>query len=157
MNKRGVIIAFILIAALSCVPAFASGENLSQGRTLGIGMEGGYPWGGLVSARYWFTPTIGVEGIVFAWGNLPDLTSSFTGRILYRMSDTETVDFYLAAGPTMHFSPYEEADVILSGVGGIEFSFPFAPNLAFNLEFGGAVSTTGTLTMAFGSGIHFYF
>ncbi len=156
--KKGVILAVSALSLLIvCVPLFAEGGNLSAGRTLGMGMEVGFPWGGLVSARYWFGPQIGAEGIIFAWGDLTDLVGTFTGRLLYKLSDTDAVDFYIAAGATVPFSSYGESELILSGAGGIEFSFPFAPSLAFNLEFGGAFSTAGTFTMAFGTGIHFYF
>ena len=157
MNKWGVIGVTLLVVALVSGAGFADGGNLSSGRGLGIGVETEFPWGGLVSARYWFTPTIGAEGVVFAWGNPSAFTGAFTGRILYRIADTDTVDFYLAGGASALVSSPGDTTVIFSGVGGIEFSFPFAPNLAVNLEFGGAFSTTKTLTMAFGTGIHFYF
>ncbi|RLE37211.1 hypothetical protein DRJ23_06250 [Candidatus Acetothermia bacterium] len=156
MRGAVIVIAVVAILLISAT-LFADGEeNLSAGRGFGFGMEAGVPWGGLVSARYWFTPQLGVEGIVFAWGELPDLTGVFTGRLLYKLSDTEAVDFYITGGGTVPFSPYGENELILSTAGGIEFSFPFAPNLAFNLEFGGAFSTVGRLMMAFGTGIHFY-
>jgi len=154
--RKGAVLS-ILVILVACIPLFAAGENLSAGRTLGLGMEVGFPWGGLVSGRYWFTPDIGVEGIIFAWGDQTGFDGSFTGRLLYRVSDTDTVDFYLAAGPTVSGSSYKETEIMFSGVGGIEFSFPFAPNLAFNLEFGGMFSTTGKFNMAGGTGIHFYF
>ncbi len=157
MKKGAILVVSVLSLLIICIPLFAEGENLSAGRTLGMGMEVGFPWGGLVSARYWFGPQIGVEGIVFAWGEPTDLIGTFTGRLLYKLSDNPTVDFYIAGGATVPFSSYGETELILSGAGGIEFSFPFAPSLAFNLEFGGAFSTTGMFTMAFGTGIHFYF
>lgn len=157
MKKGTILVVSVLSLLIACVPLFAEGENLSVERTLGMGMEVGFPWGGLVSARYWFSPQIGAEGIIFAWGNPTDLIGTFTGRLLYKLSDTEAVDFYIATGATIPFSSYGETALILSGAGGIEFSFPFALNLAFNLEFGGAFSTAGMFTMAFGTGIHFYF
>jgi len=151
--RKGVALS-ILVILVACVP-------LSAGRTLGLGIEVGFPWSGLVSVRYWFTPDIGVEGIIFAWGDQTGFDGSFTGRLLYRVSDTDAVDFYLAAGPTVSVFSFEETKITLStfsGVGGIEFSFPFAPNLAFNLEFGGMFSPTEKFgTVAGGTGIHFYF
>ncbi len=157
MNSRIVVIIAVLIATAVGVPAVAATGNLSQGRGLGVGMEVGYPWGGLVSARYWFTPTIGGEGIIFVWGKPGDFTGAFTARLLYKVSDTDTTDFYLATGATGDFSPRGSAPLLFSEVGGIEFSFPFAPNLAINIEFGGAISTRWEISMAGGVGIHFYF
>ncbi len=157
MKKRVVFIASVLSLLIVCTPLFAADSDAGNGRMLGLGMEVGFPWGGLVSARYWFDSKFGVEGIVFAWGNLADVTGTFTGRVLYKLSDAEAVGFYIATGATIPFSPYGENELIFSSAGGIEFSFPFAPNLALNLEFGGALSITGTFMMALGTGIHFYF
>ncbi len=157
MNSRIAVIIAVLIATTVGVSAIAATGNLSQGRGLGVGMETGYPWGGLVSARYWFTPTFGGEGIIFVWGKPGTFVGAFTARLLYKVSDTDTTDFYLATGATVDFAPRESATSMLSEVGGIEFSFPFAPNLAINIEFGGAISTQWEITMAGGIGIHFYF
>ncbi len=157
MKKIGL---FAVIAALALAvahPILAQEENLSEGRTLGIGMQVGIPIGGLVSARYWFSPNVGVEGIVFLWGNLGEFEGIATARFLYRLSDTPAVDFYTAVGASVPFSPYGENEAIFSGVGGIEFSFPFARNLSWNVEFGASLSTEGEVMMAIGTGIHFYF
>ncbi len=157
MKKWVILTVSILSLLIICVPLFAEGDDISNGRTLGLGMEVGFPWGGLVSARYWFNSQLGVEGIIFAWGDLADITGTFTGRVLYKLSGTETVGFYIVTGATIPFSPYGENELVFSSAGGIEFNLPFAPNLALNLEFGGALSTTGTFMMALGTGIHFYF
>ncbi|MEA1871102.1 MAG: hypothetical protein U9N00_02780 [Candidatus Bipolaricaulota bacterium] len=156
-KKTGLLVMILFLVAVSFVSFAQEEENLSADRNLGVGMQIGFPWGGLVSGRYWITPQIGVEGIVFAGGSLDALDGLVTGRFLYRLADTETVDFYVAAGATFPFSPYGEGLVLLSVVGGIEFTFPFASSLSWNLEFGGAFSTTGDLMMAFGTGVHFYF
>ncbi len=132
-------------------------ENLSQDRGLGVGMQIGFPWGGLLSARYWFDQSIALEGIVFAWGESLDYSGVITGRMLYKLSDRPTVDFYVVGGATFPFSSYGLDIAIFSIAGGIEFNLAFAKNLAFNIEFGGAISTEGSFVMEIGSGIHFYF
>lgn len=132
-------------------------ENLSEHRTLGVGIQVDSPWGGLISARYWFSPSVAAEGVVFLWGEPGWIEGSATGRILLRIMDAPVVDFYAAAGATLPFSPYGETEIVFSGVGGIEFGFRFAPSLAWNIEFGMAYSTLGNIQMVIGTGIHFYF
>ena len=156
-KKAGLLVLILFLLTIPFVSFAQEEENLSANRNLGVGMQIGFPWGGLVSGRYWITPQIGVEGIVFAGGSLDAPDGVVTGRFLYRLADTQTVDFYVSAGATFPFSPYGENEVLLCGVGGIEFTFPFAGSLSWNLEFGGAFSTTGGLMMAFGTGVHFYF
>jgi hypothetical protein len=143
-----------LVGALICS---GEEENLSGGRTLGVGMQVDFPWGGLVSGRYWFSPSLGAEGVVFMWGNAEDFSGSLTGRLLYRVSDTPAADFYLAFGASYPFSRYGENDAILSLAGGIEFGFVAARSLAWNVEFGVSTSVAGEINMVFGTGIHFYF
>ena len=135
----------------------ASLENLSSDRTVGVGIQVGYPWGGLISTRYWLSPEIGVEGIVFADGSAGWFEGTLTLRSLFRVVDASTVDFYVAAGATLPFPLYGGSEVFFVGVGGIELNFRFAPNLAWNIEFGVGCSTLGTVQMALGTGIHFYF
>ena len=157
MRKTGLFAVIAALVLAVVLPIWAQEENLSEGRTLGIGMQGGIPIGGLVSARYWFSVNVGVEGILFLWGNIGEFEGIATGRFLYRVSDTPAVDFYAAVGASIPFSPYGENEAIFSGVGGIEFSFPFARSLSWNVEFGAALSTAGEVMMAIGTGIHFYF
>ncbi len=159
MRRSVVALTIVLVVFSLASPAFAQGqdENLSDGRSFGIGMQVGLPVGGLVSARYWFNPTVAVEGIIFAWGEASDYFGIVSGRILYKLSDTPTVDFYIASGATFPFSAYGHDPVLFSAAGGIEFNFAFAKNLAWNVEFGGTMSSTGNLMMALGTGIHFYF
>lgn len=154
-NIAGIVGFFILLALSSM--ALPQEENLSLDRSLGIGMQVGFPWGGLVSARYWLSPCFGTEGILFVGGMMDDLRGILTGRLFYRLRDTSVTDFYIAAGVSYPFSRYGEDGAILSVVGGIEFGFLRARNLAWDLEFGVAVSTLGEINMAFGTGIHFYF
>lgn len=80
-----------------------------------------------------------------------------TGRMLYKLSDRPTVDFYVVGGATFPFSSYELNTALFSVAGGIEFNLVSAKNLAINIEFGGAMSTEGSFAMEIGSGIHFYF
>lgn len=159
MRKLIVAITIVLVVFGLSVTAFTQdqSENLSDNRSFGIGMQIGFPWGGLVSGRYWFNRSFGVEGIVFAWGDSSDYSGVFTARVLYKLSDTPTVDFYVASGATFPFSAYGHNPLIFSAAGGIEFNFAFAKNLAWNIEFGATMSSAGNLTMALGTGIHFYF
>ena len=150
------IAGIVVLLALSSM-TLAQEENLSSDRSLGIGMQVSFPWGGLVSARYWLSPRFGTEGILFVWGTTVDFRGTLTGRLFYRLRDTSVTDFYIAAGVSYPFSRYGEDGAVLSAVGGIEFGFLRARNLAWNVEFGVAVSTLGEIGMAFGTGIHFYF
>ncbi len=153
-----IVIALVAVLLLSLgASAQTQDENLSAGRSLGIGMEVGFPWGGLVSGRYWFDSNVGIEGIIFAWGDRYSYSGVFTGRVLYKISDTPTVDFYVVGGASFPFSTAGPETTIFSVAGGIEFNFAFARNFAWNLEFGGTISAIGELTMAIGTGIHFYF
>ena len=132
-------------------------ENLSDGRGLGLGIQVEFPWGGLISGRYWLSPDLGLEGVLFLWGDAGDLGGRVTARGLFRVADASAVDFYVAGGATIGFTPYRVEPPLLSAVGGIEFGFRHARNLAWNIEFGISVSTAGALHMAFGTGVHFYF
>ena len=131
--------------------------NLSADRTLGVGMQLDFPFGGLLSGRYWFSPDFAGEAIVFLWGYADEVEGTITGRALYRIADRPVVDFYGAVGGSVPVSSYGWEAIYLSAAGGIEFGFRFAPSLAWNIEFGIAYSTDGELSMVFGTGIHFYF
>lgn len=157
MKRIGLFAAIMALVLVVPHPILAQEDNLSEGRTLGIGMQVGIPIGGLISGRYWFSPNVGAEGIVFLWGDIGEFEGIATVRFLYRVSDTPAVDFYTAVGASIPFSPYGENEAIFSGVGGIEFSFPFARSLSWNVEFGVALSTVGEVMMAIGTGLHFYF
>ena len=110
-----------------------------------------------MSTRYWFNPAAAIEGIIFVFGDSSNYSGIISGRVLYKLSDKPTVDFYVASGATFPFSSYGESQVLFSAAGGIEFNFAFAKNLAWNVEFGGTISSGGNLMMALGTGIHFYF
>ena len=122
-----------IVGAQDAAPTDGAGENLSDGRTVGIGIQVEYPWGGLVSTRYWLSPEIGAEGVVFLNGSAGWLEGSATLRALFRVVDAATVDFYVGAGATLPFPMYGGSEVLFAGVGGIEFNFRSAPNLAWNI------------------------
>jgi len=161
--NRGWIVAVVVVAlgVLACGAQDGETEpvNLSEDRGLGIGMQLDFPMGGLISTRYWVEPSFGIEGILFVWGYEGDVEGTVTVRSLYRIADAPVVDFYGVAGATVPFSTYGygPSAILVSAAGGIEFGFRFAPNLAWNIEFGIAVSGDGNLQMVFGTGIHFYF
>ncbi len=131
--------------------------NLSVDRTLGVGMQLDFPFGGLLSGRYWFSPDLAGEAILFLWGDAGEVEGTITGRALYRIADRPVVDFYGAVGASVPITPYGWETVYLSAAGGIEFGFRSAPSLAWNIEFGIAYATDGELSMVFGTGVHFYF
>jgi len=168
MKKRAIVV--VAVVMMSALVGVAQGDaqgvtqeietvNLSDGRDLGVGIQVDFPFGGLVSTRYWFDPTLGLEGIIFLWGDAGDLEGSLTARMLYRIADAPVVDFYGAIGASMPFSSYGYGfdPIILSAAGGIEFGFRSAPSLAWNIEFGISVSAYGDIQMLFGTGVHFYF
>jgi hypothetical protein len=128
--------------------------NVSDGRTWGVGMQVGMPYGGLISVRSWLSPAFGVEGILFFSGGAYDLEGTVTARGLFRVSDTDTTDFYVAVGGTL---PLEDRTLAVSMLGGIEFGFRLAPLLAWNIEFGASYALDGNLNMAVGTGVHYYF
>jgi len=155
----------ILIAVLVCSLMVAAQEgstgagveNLSADRTLGVGIQVDYPFGGLLSGRYWFSSDLAGEAILFLWSDGGDVEGTVTARALYRIADRPVADFYGAVGASIPVSSYGGETVYLSAAGGIEFGFRSAPSLAWNIEFGVAYSTDGELSMAFGTGVHFYF
>lgn len=154
------LIAVLALSLVGVAQEGAAGEeetNLSADRALGVGMQLDFPFGGLLSGRYWLSPDLAGESILFLWGDAGDVEGAVTLRMLYRIADRPVVDFYGAIGGSVPFSPYGWEPVYLSAVGGIEFGFRSAPSLAWNIEFGVAYSTDGELSMVFGTGIHFYF
>jgi hypothetical protein len=166
MNRR-VVCTLALVARLALAfassaqeapagaPATEQLENLSDGRAFGLGLQGEFPWGGLLSARYWATERWGVEGVFFVLAEGGDFAGIVTGRALYRAVDAAAVDFYVAAGPSFQLSRYGGEPIIGSLVGGIEVNF--SRGFAWNVEFGLAANTLGQVWTAFGTGIHFYF
>ena len=158
-------ICFFLMAVMVCSLVGAAQEgstseedlNLSADRTLGVGMQLDFPFGGLLSGRYWFSSDFGGEAILFLWGDAGDVAGVVTVRALYRMADRPVSDFYGAVGASVPISRYGWDAIYLSAAGGIEFGFRSAPSLAWNIEFGLAYTTDGELSMVFGTGIHFYF
>jgi hypothetical protein len=162
MVRKGILVMACIVAlgALAAAQepiAPATPDNLSDLRTFGIGIQVDFPWGGLISGRYWVSPSIGLEGVLFVWGDPSDYEGSVTARALLRVADAAVVDFYVAPGVTVPFSTYGENHAIFSAVGGIEFSFGFARNLAWNIEFGLSYSTRSEIQMVLGTGVHFYF
>ena len=120
-------------------------------------MQLDFPFGGLLSGRYWFSPDLAGEAILFLCGDAGEVEGTITGRALVRIADRPVVDFYGAVGASVPITRYGWEAVYLSAAGGIEFGFRFAPSLAWNIEFGIAYATDGELGMVFGTGVHFYF
>jgi hypothetical protein len=154
-NASVILVAACLAVLLGSVPMAAQeAVNVSDGRAWGIGMQVGMPYGGLISIRSWLSPELGVEGILFLSGGAYNLEGTVTARALYRVSDADTTDFYVAMGATL---PLESRILVVSAAGGIEFGFRLAPLLAWNIEFGASYALDGELNMAVGTGLHYYF
>jgi len=162
MRSKGIlIVAVVLVCSLAGLAQEGAAPdeeiNLSTDRTLGVGMQLDFPFGGLLSGRYWFSSDLAGEAILFLWGDAGDVEGTITVRALYRIADRPVADFYGVIGASVPVSSYGWEAVCLSAAGGIEFGFRSAESLAWNIEFGLAYSTDGELSMVFGTGVHFYF
>lgn len=121
----------------------------------GFGSQFIYPSGGL-SSRIWFTPKLGGEANAILWSNqFTGMNGTVSLRFLSKLSDGETVDFYLATGGAYNFGP-NQSDIALVGTGGISFRV-FSDNFRLNLEFGMQGRGIDRFGMTFGSGFHYYF
>lgn len=165
MNRR-IPVALLAAVALLIVSASALAQevqaasateqldNLSAGRSFGIGIQAEFPWGGLISLRYWATDWLGFEGVFFVLSNDGETSGIVTARALYRAVDAEAVDFYIAGGASFQLSTYA-SPALGSLVGGIEINF--SQRFAWNVEFGLSATIYGEVWTTFGTGIHFYF
>ncbi len=123
----------------------------------GFGSQFVYPSGGL-SSRFWLNSRLGGEANAILW-SWSDQSSGVNGtvslRVLSKLSDGETVDFYVAAGGAYNFQPGNYT-ITLVGTGGISFRI-FSDNFRLNLEFGMQGQGVNKFGMTFGSGFHYYF
>ncbi len=168
MRKVLVLVTLVLIGSSCGVLAQDEASSLemedaSSVRAFGLGVEANLAaWhGGGVSARYWFSHQLGVEGTFFYQSQeyrgeqYYDLEASL--RNLYRVVDRPLGDFYTSAGFIL--SLYEEGlrsvDLLLSG--GMEWSTAYMPEIAWNIEFGVGKTVGGGVFTNFGFGVHYYF
>jgi hypothetical protein len=142
------------LPAANTTNAALASDNLSEGRSFGLGIQAEFPWGGLLSARYWATDWLGFEGVFFVLSNDGETSGIVTARALYRAADAAAVDFYLAGGASFQFSTYANP-ALGTLVGGIEINF--SQRFAWNVEFGLSATIYGEVWTTFGTGIHFYF
>ncbi len=164
MNRRFVAaMAIVALVALSFATlgqeapapgAALASDNLSAGRSFGLGIQAEFPWGGLISLRYWATELFGFEGVFFVLSNDGETSGIATARALYRAVDAAAVDFYVAAGASFQLSAFANP-ALGTLVGGIEINF--SPRFAWNVEFGLSATLYGEVWTTFGTGIHFYF
>jgi acetyl-CoA acetyltransferase len=141
-------------SAARAADAVQASNNLSAGRSFGLGIQAEFPWGGLISLRYWATDALGLEGVFFVLANDGETSGIVTARALYRAVDAEAVDFYIAGGASFQLSTYA-SPALGSLVGGIEINF--SQRFAWNVEFGLSATIYGEVWTTFGTGIHFYF
>ncbi len=153
---RFALVAVALVALSSAALAQESpgGVNRSEGRSFGIGIQAEFPWGGLISLRYWATESLGFEGVFFVLADDGETSGVVTARGLYRAVDAASVDFYVAAGASFSLSAYANPPLGMA-VGGIEVSF--SDRFAWNVEFGLSATVYGEIWTTFGTGVHFYF
>lgn len=167
MNRRGFCaLSLALLLALSFASAAQeapvsgttnagpASANLSEGRSFGLGIQAEFPWGGLISLRYWATDRFGLEGVFFVLSNDGETSGIATARALYRAVDAAAVDFYVAAGASFQLSVFANP-ALGTLVGGIEINF--SQRFAWNVEFGLSATLYGEVWTTFGTGIHFYF
>ena len=74
------LLAFSVAVAAQDAAAPEEDLNLSIDRTLGIGMQLDFPFGGLLSGRYWFSPEWGGEAILFLWGGAGEIEAALLGH-----------------------------------------------------------------------------
>lgn len=150
----------LLIAGFSPVASPNDGNNGEVRREsvypkYGFGSQFIYPSGGL-SSRIWVTPRLGGEANAILWSNrFSGVNGTVSLRFLSKLSDGETVDFYLATGGAYNFGP-AHSEIALVGTGGISFRV-FSDNFRLNLEFGMQGRGIDRFGMTFGSGFHYYF
>ncbi len=158
MNRR--VLCVLVLAAVLALPITAvsqeasASDNLSAGRSFGLGIQAEYPWGGLISLRYWVMDTLGFEGVFFVLSNDGQTSGIVTARALYKVVDAAGVDFYLASGASFQLSSSANPAIGML-VGGIEINF--SQRFAWNVEFGLSATIYGEAWTTFGTGIHFYF
>lgn len=148
----------VIILGICTVPLTAqeSSKDLSQNRTIGIGLQAPC----VISFRYWLTEGFALElnGFVISMG---DFTSGcVASKVLLRLADTNIFDFYALFEANLHIGEYwgerSVGDIALKG--GMELSI--LPSLALNLEFGQALifgPDRLNATPAVSLGLHYYF
>lgn len=124
---------------------FPSRDDLSSGRTLGLGIQFLTAPFGLLSARLWWNDFLGGEVIGMVFGSF----SQITLRALVKVVNSRAADFYFAGGAS-----FSGSTTIVHAVAGMEWSV--SRYTAFNFEIGFASSSWGPATVI-GGGLHFYF
>jgi hypothetical protein len=147
---------FLVGMALWAVPLAAQGgSDLSQGRTVGIGLQAPC----VISLRFWLMKNFALEANAFVISMGGFTSGCAAGKVLLKLADTDIFDFYTVFEANLHIGDYwvgGVADIALKG--GMELSI--LPSLAINLEFGEAFffGPEGFgATPAVSLGLHYYF
>lgn len=132
-------------------------DEIGEYPRYGFGAQFISPSGGL-SSRIWLNPRFGFEGNAILWSTqYSDLSGTTSLRLLYRLTEDSTVDFYVAGGGAYNFGGFSDSNQVSGvGTGGISVE-AFSRNLVFNLEFGMQVQSVNQFGVTFGSGFHYYF
>ncbi|MEW5826203.1 MAG: hypothetical protein AB1778_05170 [Candidatus Bipolaricaulota bacterium] len=77
----------MLVVLSSAALGQQEGAHLTLDRSLGLGIQAEFPWGGLISLRYWTTQCLGVEAVAFVLSNDGETSAILTARGLYRAVD----------------------------------------------------------------------
>jgi hypothetical protein len=124
---------------------FPSRDDLSSGRTLGLGIQFLTAPFGLLSGRLWWNDFLGGEIVGIVFGS----SSQITLRALVKVVNSRAADLYFAGGAS-----FSGSTTIVHAVAGMEWSV--SEYTAFNFEMGFANSSWGPATVI-GGGLHFYF
>lgn len=150
----------LILAGLSFTADAERGNNGGVGGDelypkYGFGSQFVYPSGGL-SSRFWIAPRLGGEVNAILWSSqFSGVNGTVSVRGLAKLSDGETVDFYIAGGGAYNFGS-DASEISLVGTGGVSFRV-FSDSFRINLEFGMQGQGIDRFGMTFGSGFHYYF
>jgi len=171
MRKFLILCGILLIS----VPLFAQEGEGKIGKRFGIGMHAGYPVLYGISGKFYIAPKIGIQAIgsYFSIGDYS--TTLIEGRGIYRFTADKKVNPYAGVGIGSWISKGEELDwetweykevteitPTFEFFGGIEYSWPWLPELISDIEIGFFMvnfkevdlSLTG---IGFGAGVHYFF
>jgi len=147
--------AVVILVGVGVMGGAQPGEDPSQGRSLGIGLEltapftppNTFPASGL-SGRFWLANLFGFEASLFIVDQAPSLAT----RAFIKYLHTPVVDLYLGTGAAF-FATGGTFVVPLQAVTGIEVRL--TPRIALNAEVG--LLFRGVSEVTAGLGAHFYF
>lgn len=168
MKKELIVGSILFLGLFLVIFPFSSSVNGQDGTSemadetskypqYGFGAQFISPSGGL-SSRIWLNPQFGFEGNAIFWSTeYSGLSGTSSLRLLYKLTEDSTVDFYVAGGGAYNIGGPSNSDQIsVVGTGGISLE-AFSENFVLNLEFGMQAQSVDRFGVTFGSGFHYYF